>query len=266
MKDKRSSQQLPKEQTAKQNITELEQAKESHRQSEEISRLMIESATDFAIFKVGPDGAVDYWNIGAERVFGFRESEIVGKNFDILFTPEDREKAVPQKELETARREGRAENERWHLRKDGTRFFASGVINPLKGDGAGFVKIARDRTDKLAAEKAERDKEMLQKLVHWQEDERKRIARDLHDEVGQQITALRFALEQVRKFCEDDKEASAKVDDAQTLAKRVDNGIDFLAWELRPSVLDDLGLYAALEKYIKEWSQHARFGRVYHCK
>jgi PAS domain S-box-containing protein len=244
------------EPAAARNTTELEQAEESLRQLEEQSRLMIESATDFAIFRMSADGSIASWNIGAERVFGYKESEIIGRRFDILFTPEDREKKIPQKELETAIKKGCAENDRWHLRQDETRFFAAGMVTPLKG-AAGFVKIARDETKKLAAEKALHDKEILQKLVHAQEDERKRIARDLHDELGQQLSALRLILEQIRKLCEDDQELSARVDDAQTIAKRIDHGVDFLSWELRPSVLDDLGLYAALDKYVKEWSQHS---------
>jgi PAS domain S-box-containing protein len=141
MQDNLSSRQFPKVPVNQQYLTELEQAKESLRQSEEQSQLMIESATDFAIFRISPDGSIASWNIGAERVFGFKESEIIGRSFDILFTPEDREKQIPQKELETALKEGRAVNERWHLRKDGRCFFASGMIYPLKGErGGGTLK------------------------------------------------------------------------------------------------------------------------------
>jgi signal transduction histidine kinase len=120
----------------------------------------------------------------------------------------------------------------------------------------GFAKIARDMTDKIAAESSVREKEMLQKLVAAQEDERKRIARDLHDELGQQLTALRLKLESIRKMCED-TELAGKIDETQIIAKSIDNGVDFLAWELRPAALDDLGLFAALEKYIREWSHHS---------
>src|SRR5215213_9352257 len=99
MKDDFILRQVREEPADQRNLTELEQAEESLRQSEEQSRLMIESATDFAIFRINSDGKVASWNIGAERVFGYQESEIVGQRFDVLFTPEDREKGIPQKEL-----------------------------------------------------------------------------------------------------------------------------------------------------------------------
>jgi PAS domain S-box-containing protein len=238
-------------------IHDLKNIEEALRESEERSRLLIEGASDYAIFRVTQDGLIASWNTGAERVFGYQENEIIGHPCDILFTGGDRQKGIPEKELETARQEGRAENERWHIRKDGRRFFASGIMTRLREGAEGFVKIASDQTKRLEAEKAQREKEMLVKLVHAQEDERKRIARDLHDELGQQLTALRLKLESIRKLCEDDDGLSAKVDDVQTIAKHIDDGVDFLAWELRPSVLDDLGLIAALDKYVKEWSHYA---------
>jgi PAS domain S-box-containing protein len=238
-------------------LLERKQSEHLLRESEERSRILIESATEYAIFSITPDGLVASWNTGAERIFGYKENEIIGQPAEILFTPEDREKGIHQKEMDIARKEGRAEDERWHIRQDGSRFYASGLMMTLKEGTEGFVKIARDQTKKLEAEKTQREKEMLVKLVHTQEDERKRIARDLHDELGQQLTALRLKLEQIRKLCENDDELSAKVDDAQTIAKHIDDGVDFLAWELRPSVLDDLGLIAALDKYVKEWSHYA---------
>jgi PAS domain S-box-containing protein len=85
--------------------------------------------------------SIGSWNIGAERVFGFEKSEIIGQQVDVLFTPEDRDKGVPQKELKTALKLGRAEDERWHIRKDTTRFWASGLLTLLKIPEEGFVKI-----------------------------------------------------------------------------------------------------------------------------
>lgn len=237
-------------------ITERIQAEEALRESEERSRLLIEGAIDFAIFRITPDGLVASWNTGAEKVFGYAESEIVGQSGEILFTPEDRAKDVPRKELEIALREGRAEDERWHIRKDGSRFCASGVMMRLKIGAEGFVKIARDQTKKIEAEKALRDKEILQKLISAQEDERKRITRDLHDELGQKLTALRLKLENVRKLCEEE-EICGKIDEIQLLARQVDADLDFLAWELHPAALDDFGLIAALGNYVNEWSRHS---------
>jgi two-component system CheB/CheR fusion protein len=223
------------------------------KESEENLRLLIESATDYAIFTVSSAGHVKTWNRGAERIFGYTEKEIIGRSAEILFTPEDRARGIPEQEMQMALLKGRAEDERWHLRKDGWRFFASGIMQPLSEPEAGFVKIARDMTAKIQAERHRREKEMLQKLISAQEDERRRIARDLHDELGQQLTALRLKLDAVRKHC-DDAELCAQIDETQLIAGRIDKGVDFLAWELRPAALDDLGLLPAIEKYVNEWS------------
>ena len=240
-------------------VTERRKFQENLSESEERLRLIMNSVEDYAIITSDTNGIISGWNTGAEKTFGYAESEIIGKSADILFTPEDREKGRPEKEMRTAAETGSSEDERWHLRKDGTRFYVSGVMQPLKdGKIDGFVKVARDLTERIKIEQIERDKEMLQKLVGAQEDERKRIARDLHDELGQKLTALRLKLENVRKSCED-TEICGGVDEAQLLAKQIDDGVDFLAWELRPAALDDLGLVAAMENYIGEWS---RFSNV----
>ncbi len=240
-------------------IGERKRIEEELRESEERLRLLIESASDYAIFTMSPDSLIDSWNTGAEKVFGWTEAEVLGKSGEILFTPEDREKGAPERETKTALRKGRAPDERFHIRKDGSRFYASGVMTVLKNDVdvvQGFAKIARDMTEQIEAEKALRDKEILQKLVGAQEDERKRIARDLHDELGQQLTALRLKLDAAKKMCKDE-EVCDKIDEIELIAKSLDNGVDFLAWELRPAALDDLGLVAALDNYVRQWSHHS---------
>jgi PAS domain S-box-containing protein len=110
---------------------------------------LVESAKDFAIFSLSIKGEVTTWNSGAQNLFGFHDAEILGKNAEILFTPEDRARGVPQLEMETAKNIGRAEDNRWHIRRDGTRFFASGILTCLydeSGELNGFTKVARDIT------------------------------------------------------------------------------------------------------------------------
>lgn len=243
--------------------TERKRAEEDLRESEERLRLVTESAVDYAIITTDFEGIVKSWSAGAEKIFGFRAGEIVGHSGDILFTSEDRKKNVPEKEMRAALRAGRAEDERWHVRRDGSRFYASGVMRPLK-DGKGFAKIARDQTEKIRAEKALQEKKMLQRLIGAQEDERKRIARDLHDHLGQQLTALRLKLESARKIC-DDEALCDQINATQEIAKRIDAEVDFLAWELRPAALDDLGLAAALENYVREWSHHTGIAAEIHA-
>ena len=240
------------------NITTRKLAEEALHESEERLRLVINSVEDYAITTTDVTGIINGWNPGAKKMFGYAESEIIGQPCDILFTPEDRENGVPAMEMQTAMKNGSAEDERFHLRRDGTRFYVSGVMQSLKdGKVDGFVKIARDMTERIKAEQIGREKEMLQTLVGAQEDERKRIARDLHDELGQLLTGLRLKLEAVGKLCEGNRELRGKIDETQTIAKHLDAGIDFLAWELRPAALDDLGLYAALAKYVREWAHYS---------
>jgi PAS domain S-box-containing protein len=120
-------------------------------------RLLVQSIVDYAIYMLDPKGNVTSWNAGAARIKGFTEDEIVGKHFSNFYVEEEREAGVPQKVLETARKEGRFEGEGWRVRKDGTRFWASVVVDAIKDDKGklvGFAKITRDMTDKRAAQQA----------------------------------------------------------------------------------------------------------------
>src|SRR4051812_38521607 len=89
----------------------------------ELFRLLVESTKDYAVFVTDLDGRVVTWNVGAERVLGYAEAEIVGRSSFVTFTPEDRTRGVPEGEMNTAFRDGRATDDRWHLRKDGTRIW-----------------------------------------------------------------------------------------------------------------------------------------------
>src|SRR4051812_4128932 len=122
----------------------------------ELFRLLVDNSTDYAVFVVGLDGRVLTWNPGAERVLGYRESEIVGKSSVILFTPEDQAAGIPEAELGIAIAEGRASDDRRHLRKDGSRLWVSGVMTLLREDSGlprACAKVMRDFTQsKLAAD------------------------------------------------------------------------------------------------------------------
>src|SRR5215210_9231646 len=155
---------------------------EALQQSEERFKRLVEAAKDYAIFMTDAHGRVSTWNEGAERIFGYGEGEILGEDASVLFTPEDRESATHERELQKARTEGRAEDERWHVRKDGSRFWASGFVRPAldaEENLLGFSKVARDLTEHKRAEEALDE-------VRWAE--RERLARDLHDLVLQDLT------------------------------------------------------------------------------
>jgi two-component system CheB/CheR fusion protein len=124
-------------------------------QVEERFRLLVESAKDFAIYYMDDHGKIVTWNSGAERILGWSEGEAVGQSGAIIFTPEDRAAFIPDEEMRQAAATGRATDERWHVRKDGTRFWASGVLAAVTGHSGksdGYVKIMRDYTDRKIIE------------------------------------------------------------------------------------------------------------------
>jgi len=285
-------------------ITERKSAEAFFRESDERLRLMMESVEDYAIMMLDARGNIEMWNSGAERVFGYTAEEVVGQHGAIIFTPEDRRREMPLKEMEKARETGRAADERWHLRKDGSRFYVSGVLtalHDLEGAVIGYVKIARDLTqqrqmeeelrranDELESRVRERTFELakvneslrdeiteriqtekdrvrlLRRIVRAQEDERRRIARDIHDQVGQQMTALRLNLAALEEAYRGDKKVREKLEQAKTIAERLDADVDFLAWELRPAALDDIGLIEAMRSFVSQWSKHSGVEAQFH--
>ena len=129
----------------------------THPLSPEDWRLLVESVQDYAIFMLDPEGHVATWNRGAEAIKGYQAAEIIGSHFSRFYEPEDKATRLPERELATARAVGRVEQEGFRLRKDGTRFWATGLLMPLDGSAAGFVKIARDRTERRHAEERLRE-------------------------------------------------------------------------------------------------------------
>lgn len=147
-------------------ITDRKLADDSLRGSEERYRLIIASARDYAIFTTDAAGVIDSWPAGAQEVFGWSADEAIGRNIEMTYTPEDVANGEPPKERETARRDGRAPNVRWHLRRDGSRVFIDGVAAPLRAGGEveGFLKVGRNTTERRALE--ERQQILVAELQH----------------------------------------------------------------------------------------------------
>ncbi len=138
-------------------LTERRQAEEALRASERQFRLLVQSVTDYAIFMLDPEGRVTNWNLGAQRIKGYLPQEIVGEHFSRFYTAADRACGAPEKALQAAREEGRYIGEGLRVRKDGTQFWASVVIDPIRSeDGTllGFAKVSRDITERRDAEQA----------------------------------------------------------------------------------------------------------------
>ncbi len=273
-------------------------------QAEARLRLLLDSVKDYAIVTLDLAGRIETWNAGAREVFGYRVDEVIGQPFDILFTPEDRAVGTPATELQQALEDGAASDERWLIRKDGSRFFAGGTVSAIlddSGTALGFVKIARDmtelrrygeglrriqdnleervaqRTGELAAANVSLEAEVVQRrsgeepmrsllrrLVTVQEDERRRIARDLHDHLGQQMTALRLNLDSLKAHPESLGDMDVRLETADRIATQLEADVDFLAWQLRPAGIDELGLAATLQRFIGQWShQHGIDGEFH---
>ncbi|ADU34898.1 CheR family methyltransferase [Variovorax paradoxus] len=128
-------------------ISELRFAQDKVRAGEERLRLVAATTRDFAIITTDEAGLITTWNAGAQRIFGYTEEEMLRRPIAVIFTAEDQAHGVPQQEMRRATETGRAADERWHERKDGSRFFCSGVTSSLDpASGGGFAKIARDMT------------------------------------------------------------------------------------------------------------------------
>lgn len=143
----------------------LERELEAARRDAARFHAMVESATDYAILTIDPQGRITSWNAGAENLLGWSKAEALGMDSRRLFTPEDRARGDPDAEIAMAAAQGRAGNERWHQHKDGRRFWGSGLLVPLRqGHEPGFLKIMRDRTERREAD--ERQTLLLRELSH----------------------------------------------------------------------------------------------------
>lgn len=159
------------------------QVMDALRESEQRFRLFVESVHDYAMFQTDRNGAILSWNAGAEHLLGWKEQEALGRTAHMLFTPEDIEKGEPEKEIETARATGRAADERWHMRKDGSRFFASGVLTQVCDDAGhllGFAKVMRDVT-----ERQEQDEQLRRSLS-----EKETLVREIHHRVKNNLQVI----------------------------------------------------------------------------
>jgi len=217
---------------------------------------VVESSDD-AIITKDLDGTVTSWNRGAEMMFGYTAEEMVGRSVLVLI-PE----WLRAEEPEILDKVGRAEKvdhyETVRRRKDGTLIEVSLTISPIRngnGEVIGASKIARDISSRRTVDAAQRSARRLSMIVEAEEATRNRIARDLHDHLGQKMTGLRLLVERLLQECGDDDPIREAFEPVKKAALEIDQDLSFLSWELRPTELETVGLIDALGTYLREWSK-----------
>lgn len=249
-------------------------AEQTLRESEERFRLIVEAVQDYAIFGLDPEGRVVTWNAGAERINGYKTFEIFGKHLSSFYSREDVASGKPHQELDLAARKGSGEIEGWRVRKDGTRFWCNAVVTALRdelGRLIGFTNITRDVTERMLAQKAiEESREKLEasekslhelsmQLLRLQDEERKRIGREMHDSLGQYLSVLKMKLDSMTDE-ERHRDAEAITEEIATCAALADDCVKevrTISYLLYPPMLDELGLKSAIPWYLDGFSRRS---------
>ncbi|MFM0060896.1 PAS domain-containing sensor histidine kinase [Paraburkholderia phytofirmans] len=224
-------------------------------------QLLIDAVQDYAIFMLDPAGRVASWNSGARKIKGYAADEIIGRHFSIFYTPEDVAADKPGRELVLATTQGRAEDQGWRVRRDGSRFWADVTITAVHdptGALLGFAKVTRDMTERMRLAELEHASEMSAQMQLAREDEQRRVARELHDDLGQQLTALKMGIAALEpRLASSSSDRQAGIAAAGELQRQIDSmmaSLRRIAANLRPPMLDDLGFSAALEWMVDDFS------------
>jgi PAS domain S-box-containing protein len=230
---------------------ELYKRTEKLRESEERFRLLVESVKDYAIFMLGTDGQIVSWNFGAERISGYRQSEIVGKHVSVFYPAEDVQAGKPELGMKIAVAEGRFEGERWRIRKDGSRFWANVVITPVRdeqGNLRGFAKVIRDITQLKEAEQVL--SELPARLLQSQDEERQRIAQELHDSTSPALAGVISRLYMLKDRAQHwETKAATAMQDCVALAENVAREIRNLSERLHSRALQQAGFVSAVRSH-----------------
>ena len=203
-------------------LTERKAAEQVLHRSEEQFRLLVQGVSDYAIYLLDLEGNITSWNLGAQRIKGYFANEIIGQHFSRFYTDEDRAAGLPQLALETVRNHGRFEKEAWRVRKDGSRFWAHVIIDPIRddeGNAIGYAKITRDITERRKAE------EELQKAREFSLQAQKleaigQLTGGIAHDFNNLLMAVLGSLELLRKRLSDDPKSIALLENAAQGAQR----------------------------------------------
>ncbi len=248
-------------------LTEQKRAESMLHRQEERFQFFVHAVQDYAIFMLDPDGYVSSWNLGAERIKGYKASEIIGRHFSCFYPPGIRTE-LPKRALDIAAREGHFQDEGWRIRKDGSRFWASVAITAIRDESGhliGFGKVTRDLTESMLARKAlESSREKLREservlrelslhLIRSQDEERRRIGREIHDSLGQYLSVLKIKLESMNAPSECSRDLDSCVDLLDTCLKEVRT----VSYLLYPPMLEEMGLRSAVPWYLDGFSKRS---------
>jgi PAS domain S-box-containing protein len=203
-------------------LTERKAAEQVLHRSEEQFRLLVQGVSDYAIYLLDLEGNITSWNLGAQRIKGYFANEIIGQHFSRFYTDDDRAAGLPELALETVRKQGRFEKEAWRVRKDGSRFWAHVIIDPIRddeGSAIGFAKITRDITERRKAE------EELQKAREFSLQAQKleaigQLTGGIAHDFNNLLMAVLGSLELLRKRLSDDPKSIALLENAAQGAQR----------------------------------------------
>ena len=240
------------------------------REQRDLLHLTLASIGD-AVLTTDDTGHVTFMNPVARHLTGWPEDKAIGvplhRIVHLIDEHTRKEIAGPAEEVFETGGRSTLTNHSLLISRDGTEVPISRSAAPIKNRGSfrGTVVVISDVTAAKVAERARREEEIMRSIVHAQEAERNRIARDLHDHLGQRMTALRLRIESLSSEHGSKAELEKVIKDLQRSAANIDQDIGFLSWELRPTELEQLGLADAVRSYVREWSGHYGINAEFHA-